>query len=82
MSLDESKNRKVVRYRVDVPSRITGSLWRHVGASGFSQSGVLGLMDCSKKHASDFEDDHVVAAVMQLDTFLTRFCTPLVRIVK
>jgi len=79
LSLDESKNRKVVRYRADVPSRITGSLWRHVGASGFSQSGVLGLMDCSKKHASDFEDDHAVTAVMQLDTFLTRFCTPLGR---
>ena len=68
-----------MRYRADVPSRITGSLWRHVGASGFSQSGVLGLIDCSKKHASDFEDDHAVTAVMQLDTFLTRFCTPLGR---
>ena len=74
LSLDESKNRKVVRCRV--PSRIAGSLWYHVGVSGLSQSGVLGLLACSKEHASDYEDDHVVTVVMQPDTFLTRCCAP------
>jgi hypothetical protein len=83
LALDESKYRKIIRYRADLPSRKRrgpGSLWRHVGASGFSRSGVLGLLDCSKKHASDFEDDHAVTAVKQLDDFLTKFCSPLGRI--
>ena len=41
---------------------------------------MLGILDCSKKHASDFEEDHAVTAVKQLDSFLTKFCTPLGRI--
>ena len=82
LALDESKYRKIIRYRADLPSAKSsrpGSLWRHVGASGFSQSGVLGIIDCSKKHASDFEEDHAVTAVKQLDSCLARFCTPLGR---
>ena len=76
LALDESKYRKIVRFRCDVPSRCRDrSRWR--GASGFSYSGVLGLLDCSKKHASDFEEDHAVTAVAHLDSFLTFFCTPL-----
>ena len=76
LALDESKYRKIVRFRCDVPSRCRDrSRWR--GASGFSYSGVLGLLDCSKKHASDFEEDHAVTAVAHLDSFLTKFCTPL-----
>ena len=38
LSLDEGKYRKIVRFRADLPSRqraTSGSLWRHVGASGF-----------------------------------------------
>ena len=83
LAFDESKYRKIVRFRADLPlgsSRWFGRLCRHVGSSGFSYSGVLGLLDCSKKHASDFEDDHAVTAVKQLDSFLTKFCTPLRRI--
>ena len=85
LSLDESKYSKIVRFRADLPSASSarlgpGSQWRHVGASGFSQSGVLGVLDCSKKHATDFEDDHAVTAVKQLDAFLTAFCTPLGRV--
>ena len=83
LSLDEGKYRKIVRFRADLPSRqraTSGSLWRHVGASGFCASGVLGLLDCAKKHAEDFEEDHAVTAVKQLDDFLTRFCTPLGRV--
>ena len=76
LALDESKYRKIVRFRCDVPSRRRDrSRWR--GASGFSYSGVLGLLDCSKKHASDFEEDHAVTAVAHLDSFLTKCCTPL-----
>ena len=76
LALDESKYRKIVRFRCDVPSRCRDrSRWR--GASGFSYSGVLGLLDCSKKHASDFEEDHAVTAVANLDSFLTKFSTPL-----
>jgi len=81
--MDECKYRKIIRYRADVPSgnqAEPGSTWRHVGASGFSHSGVLGILDCSKKHASDFEEDHAVTAVKQIDAFLTTFCTPLGRI--
>jgi hypothetical protein len=43
---------------------------------------VFGFLDCSKKHVSDFEEDHAVTAVKQLDSFLTKFCTPLGRIQK
>ena len=72
LALDECKYRKVVRFRADLPDRKrrgAGSLWRLVGASGFCLSGVLGLLDCSKKHASDFEEDHAVTAVKQLSDF-------------
>jgi len=80
LALDEAKYRKIIRFRADLPSaQRSGSLWRHAGASGFCFSGVLGILDCSKKHASDFENDHAVTAVKQLDAFLTEFCTPLGR---
>ena len=76
LALDESKYRKIVRFRNDVPTRRRErSRWH--GASGYSYSGVLGLLDCTKKSASDFEEDHAVTAVAQLDSFITRFCSPL-----
>ena len=79
LSLDECKYRKIVRFRADLPSAARasgpGSLWRQVSASGFTYSGVLGILDCFKKHALDFEDDHAVTAVKQLDLFLAKFCT-------
>ena len=78
LAVDESKYRKIVRYRADRPAKKrNGSLWRGAGAMGSSQSGILGILDCSKKHASDFEQDHAVIAVRHLDAFLTKFCTPL-----
>ena len=80
LALDEAKYRKIIRCRCDVPSAQSCgrvSLGRNVGASGFSHSGVLGILDCSKKHASDFEADHAVTAMKQFDSFLTQFCTPL-----
>ena len=82
LSLDECKHRKIVRFRADLPSAYCaqpGSHWR-VGASGFSQAGVLGLLDCSKKDLSDFEEDNAVTGVRKLDEFLTKFCTPLGRL--
>ena len=80
--LDECKHRKIVRFRADLPSAYCaqpGSHWR-VGASGFSQAGVLGLLDCSKKDLSDFEEDNAVTGVRKLDELLTKFCTPLGRL--
>jgi len=77
LATDESKYRKIIRFRADVPfAEESGRLCRHQAASGFSVSGVLGVLDCSKKHASYFEDDHAVTAVKQFDSFLTKCCTP------
>ena len=63
LAIDESKYSKIVSFRADLPSASSarlgpGSQWRQVGAAGFSQSGVLGVIDCSKKHATDFEDGY------------------------
>ena len=80
IALDEFKSRKIIRFRADLPSAQSGSPWRHVCASGYSLSGVLGILSCSKKHASDFEDDHAVTAVKQLDALFSKFCTPLGRV--
>ena len=76
LSLDESKYRKVVRYRADAPAPVVGGVAQNVGASGYSRSGVLGILDCSKSHAAEFEEDHAAMAVKQLGSFLTKFCTP------
>ena len=80
LSLDESRYVKVIRYRADVPASGGGGGWaRNFGASGYCHIGVLGALDCSKRHAADFEEDHAVTAVNQLDSFLTKLCTPLGR---
>ena len=81
LALDECKYQKVVRFRIDLPKQQQSSNCSgHVNASGFSLAGVLGILDCSNKHPSDFEDDHAVTGVKQLESFLTRFCTPLGRV--
>ena len=77
LSIDESKYRKVVRYRADVPA--SGGCARNFGASGYCHGGVLGVLVCNKRHAAEFEEDHAIAAVKQLGSFLTKFCTPLGR---
>ena len=71
LALDEAQYLKIVRFRADVPSqqRDCASSGGRLGASGFSVSGILGMLDCSKKHAADFEADHAVTAVKQLDSF-------------
>ena len=66
LSLDECKHRRIIRFRADLPSAYCaepGAHWRLTGASGFSQAGVLDILNCSKKHVSDFEEDHAVTAV-------------------
>ena len=78
LSLDESNYRKVVRYRADKPAP-GGGVARNVGASGYCHAGVLGILDCKKSHAAEFEEDHAVTAVKQLGSFLTKFCTPMGR---
>ena len=70
LALDESRYRKIVRFQADVPSRA-------VDAQDFCHAGVLGILACEKGHASEFEEGHAVTAVKQLDSFSTRFCTPL-----
>ena len=76
--LGECKYRKNVRFRADVLSAARaagpGSLWRQGSASGLTYSGVLAMLDCCKKDALDFEDDHAVSAVKQLALFLAKFC--------
>jgi len=72
LSLDECTHRKIIRFRAGLPSADgaqAGARWRQVGASGFSLSGVLGILDCSKKHVSDFEEDHAVTAVKNWMSF-------------
>ena len=71
LAMDECKYRKIIRFRADLPVALSTEL-RHVGASGFSLSGVLGILDCSKKHAADFEEDHAVTALKQLDGFFSK----------
>ena len=77
LSLDESRYVKVIRYRADVPA--SGGCARNFGASGYCHGGVLGVLVCNKRHAAEFEEDHAIAAVKQLGSFLTKFCTPLGR---
>ena len=81
VSLDESKYQVIVRYRCDVPSPAgeERGMAGGVGASGFCHAGVLGVLDCKKGSVAEFEEDHAVTAVKQLDSFLTKFCTPLGR---
>ena len=81
LAMDDSKNRKIIRFRADVPTpAATGAAWcrgKNQAASGFSYTGVLGILHLAKSETADFEDDHAACAVKQLSAFLTRFCTPL-----
>ena len=42
-------------------------------------TGMLGIVDCSTKDPSDFEEYHAVTAVKKLEDLFTRFCTRLGR---
>ena len=78
LAIDESQHKKIVRFRADLPEPLArGCFYGRLSAGNHCISGVLGILDCSKKHACDFEQDHALTAVKQLDDFLTRFCTPL-----
>ena len=78
LAVDEAQHRKIVRFRADSSEPLARDcFFGKVSAGNYSISGVLGVLHCSKKHACDFEDDHAVTAVKQLDGFMTRFCTPL-----
>ena len=78
LSIDEAQYRKIVRFRADLPEPLERDcFYGHLSAASHCISGVLGIPDCSKKHACDFEEDHAVTAVKQLEGFLTRFCSPL-----
>ena len=80
LAIDEAQHYKIVRFRAALaePQPLARDcFYGRISASNHCVSGVLGILDCSKKHAKDFEDDHAVTAAYQLDDFLTRFCSPL-----
>ncbi|CAK0804948.1 unnamed protein product, partial [Prorocentrum cordatum] len=79
LSLGESKYRKIFRYRADVPAPVGGGVAHNVGASGYCRSGVLGILDCRKSRAAEFEEGHAAFAVEQLGSFFAKFCAPLGR---
>ncbi len=57
LSLDESRYVKIVRYRADVPAPGgERGVVRNVWASGYCHAGVLGILDCQKGHAAEFEE--------------------------
>ena len=80
LAIDEAQHYKIVRFRAALaePQPLARDcFYGRLSASNHCVSGVLGILDCSKKHAKDFEEDHALTAVHQLDDFLTRFCSPL-----
>ena len=64
LSMDERRYLKVVRYRCDAPTK------------PFVHRGVLGVLSLEKSALGDFEEDHAVIAVRNMDMCLARFCTP------
>ena len=67
LAIDESKYRKVVRFRCDTPGP---------DADGnYVARGVLGILSCARESTEEFLEDHALVAVRRLDAFLLRFCT-------
>ena len=65
LALDERKYQKVIRFRCDAPTK------------PFVHRGILGVLTLEKSAVGDFEEDHALIAVRQMDNFLNKFCTPL-----
>ena len=68
LALDEGKYKKVVRFRCDTPAPVAD------GKPAVAK-GILGIVDCSHESTAEFEEDHAVVAVKQLDELITRFCS-------
>ena len=64
MAIDESKKRKVIRFKCDTPD-------------GRSARGFLAVLEGDFKNVEELTDDHAVMASRRLDEKLTQFCTPL-----
>ena len=64
MAIDESKKRKVIRFKCDTPD-------------GRSARGFLGVLEGDFKNVEDLTEDHAVMASRRLGEKLTQFCTPL-----
>ena len=69
LAIDASKYRKVVRFRCDTQEPAAGG--------EYVARGILGIVPCEKGSTAEFEEDHAIVAVRQLDAFLTRFCARL-----
>ena len=65
ISMDDRQYQKIIRFRCDAPSE------------PFVCKGILGVMSLEKSAVGDFEEDHALVGVRQLDAFLNKFCTPL-----
>ena len=65
LSMDERQYQKIVRFRCDAPSK------------PFFCKGILGVMCLQKSAVGDFEEDHALSGVRQMDAFLNKFCTPI-----
>ena len=65
LSMDDRQYQKIVRFRCDAPSK------------PFVFKGILGVMSLEKSAVGDFEEDHALMGVRQMDAFLNKFCTPI-----
>ena len=65
LSMDDRQYQKIIRFRCDAPSK------------PFVCKGILGVMSLEKSAVGDFEEDHALVGVRQLDAFVNKFCTPL-----
>ena len=60
----------MVRFRCDTPKPVADG-------SPAVAKGILGIVDCSHASAADFEEDHAIKAVRDIDGLITTFCSPL-----
>ena len=67
LAIDESKYRKVVRFRCDTPGPDA--------VGNYVARGVLGILSCARESTEEFLEDHALVATRRLGVFLLRFCT-------
>ena len=65
LSVDDRTYQKIIRFRCDAPQE------------PFVRRGVFCVLSLAKSAVGDFEEDHAVIAVRNLDGALNRFCTPI-----
>ena len=65
--MDERKYQKIVRFRCDAPRE------------PYVHRKILGVMALERSAVGDFEEDHALVDVRNMDAFLNTFCSPLVK---